>query len=99
MIDHRFTDFLAAKRDLFLFAPDEKALARFQAAIRALHARAVSDAEIVGSDAQRAFFLRRFAQEIEALIPITLTSDLAKTVDTVQSRLVEIQDRARAYTM
>lgn len=99
MMDHRFTDFLVAKRDLFLFPPDEKALDKFREAIRALIRRTATDAEIVKADPQRAFFLRRFGQELEPLPELTLSSDLPAQVDAVQARLIEIQDRVRAYSL
>jgi hypothetical protein len=99
MMDHRFTDFLVAKRDLFLFPPDEKALEKFRAAIRGLIQRTATDAEIVKADAQRAFFLRRFGQELEPLLALALSSDLPAQVDAVQAHLVEIQDRVRAYSL
>ena len=99
MMDHRFTDFLVAKRDLFLFPPDAKALETFRGAIRVLIQRTATDAEIVKADAQRAFFLRRFGQELEPLLELSLSAELPTQVDAVQSRLGEIQDRVRAYSL
>jgi len=98
MIDHRLTDFLKAKRDLFLFAPDAKALERFQTAIRDLLARIAADEEVVKADSQRAFFLRRFAQELEPLLALLPSADLAAEVAQVENRLSEIQDRVRAFS-
>ncbi|MFN0152051.1 MAG: hypothetical protein ACKVU1_15225 [bacterium] len=98
MIDHRFTDFLKAKRDLFLFDPDAKALERFHATIRELLARIAADEAVVKSDQQRAFFLRRFAQELEPLLALACAPDLAGAVAQVEERLTEIQDRVRAYS-
>lgn len=98
MIDHRLTDFLKAKRDLFLFPPDAKAVERFQATIREILDRIATDEEVVKADAQRAFFLRRFAQELEPLLALTPAADLPAAVAQVEARLSEIQDRVRAFS-
>jgi hypothetical protein len=98
MIDHRFTDFLKAKRDLLLFPPDAAALARFREAVRALASRADADAALVAADPQRAFFLRRFRQELEPLDRLELGGDLEPALARVQDRLTEVVDQVRAYT-
>ena len=98
MVDHRFTDFLKAKRDLFLFPPTAEALGEFHLAIRTLLERIGKDAETVKEDDQRAFFMRRFEQELEPLAELSLDEELAGKIDEVQAALTDLQDRIRAYT-
>jgi hypothetical protein len=98
VVDHRLTDFLAAKRDLFLFPPDEAALRRFHDAIRKLVERAAADGALFETDPQRRFFLDRIAQETRPLLDLTLSDDLAARVADVESRPTEIQDLARRYS-
>jgi hypothetical protein len=95
ILDHRFTDFLAAKRDLLLYPPDEAAVGRFRAAIAAMLERLRVDEAALSGDAQRAFFLRRMAQETEPLRALALGDDHAARIADVEARLVEIQDLAR----
>lgn len=95
IVDHRFTDFLAAKRDLFLFPPDEAAVARFRGAVAALIDRLAADEATLAIEPQRAFFLRRMAQEVRPLAGLSLADDLAARVADVEARLIEIQDLAR----
>ncbi len=97
VIDHRMTDFLAAKRDLFLFPPDGAAIRRYHEAVRRLIDRVRADAALFAKDAQRRFFLERFEQEALPLLDISLADDLAARVADVESRLVEIQDLSRRY--
>lgn len=97
VVDHRLTDFLAAKRDLFLFPPDEAALRRFQQAIHRLLERVTADESLFERDQQRRFFLERIAQETRPLLDLALTDDLAARVAEVEAHLTEIQDLARRY--
>lgn len=97
IVDHRYTDFLAAKRDLFLFPPDAAALARFHAAIRTLLERIAADEATLAPEPQRQFFIRRFGQEVRPLLDVTLGPDLEPRIAEVEARLIEIQDLARAY--
>jgi hypothetical protein len=95
IIDHRVTDFLAAKRDLLLYPPDEAAVARFRAAIAALLERLSADEAALAIDPQRAFFVRRMAQETAPLGALALGEDLDARIASVEARLIEIQDLAR----
>lgn len=97
IVDHRFTDFLAAKRDLFLFPPEEAAVARFREAIQRLLDRIADDEATLAPEPQRQFFLRRMGQEIRPLLDVRLGPDLSTRIAEVEARLVEIQDLARAY--
>jgi len=98
IVDHRFTDFLAAKRDLFLYPPDATTVERFRAAIRALVDRIAADREAFAADPQRQFLLSRLSEELGPLLAILPADDLAARVAEVETRMIEVQDLARAYT-
>jgi hypothetical protein len=97
VIDHRMTDFLAAKRDLFLFPPDDAAIRRYREAVQRLIDRVRADAALFAKDAQRRFFLERFEQEARPLLDLSLADDLPVRVADVEARLVGIQDLSRRY--
>ena len=96
IVDHRFTDFLAAKRDLFLYPADAASVEGFRAAIRTLVERLAADAATPTFDPQRRFLLRRFSEELTPLLSLSESDDLAARVAEVEARLVEVQDLVRS---